>query len=86
MKLDVFTDFDCPIKGPLCRRAVIMFNGQYEKYVVEADEETGLLRRYKQVDGRFEADENHNCVIEALQGKVKIIDPDNVILADVYLK
>lgn len=78
MRLDVLQP------SPLTRRALIVFNGRAcREMVTMADEEAGIIRYYS----RPLATKGDDMFDEELAvGKVKIIDPLLVDLADVYLR
>lgn len=86
MRLNAETDSDDPIKGPLCTRAIIMLDSEFVQNVIVADEENGIVIKYKMLNGKLLADEYGKPIREVLCGVVKIIDAANVVLSDVYLK
>jgi hypothetical protein len=75
-----------PEKAGLCLRAIITLDGVKVDYCIVADDEAGYVER-------FVSDENGNVIAEGdemkterLTGKVRIIDPEALPLAEVYLK
>lgn len=75
-----------PVLGPLCRRAIILFNGHALDRVVEADEEQGYVIVHERwPDGQLKVFGDRLVQLKLI-GKVRIIDPDEVDLAEVYLK
>lgn len=80
-----------PEKAGLCVRAVITLDGVKQERCVEADEEGGFIVVFiDQEDPRFKSEmikQGGECwPVETLYGKVRIIDPEALPLAEVYLK
>lgn len=75
---------------PLVLRAIIIFNGKIFGApltpVIMADEEEGEIWHYRKDESGRLIFRDGEFQIFIQQGRVKIIDPDNVDLASFYLK
>lgn len=76
-----------PDKAGLCVRAVITLDGVKQERCIVADEEEGFIMQHSLNEaGQVYADERGDVATEILYGKVRIIDPEALPLAEVYLK
>ena len=83
MKLDANKDQSDPIKGPLCRRALVLFNGEFIDHVVRLDEEAGTVTVYQKApNGKFLVSRSGSLIEATLTGNVKVIDTANVVSPD----
>jgi hypothetical protein len=52
----------------------VLFNGKLEKFAIEADDESGRVKRYKtNLDGEIVVDENYNPETEVVIGNVRFV-------------
>ena len=76
-----------PDKAGLCVRAVITLDGVKQERCIVADEEEGFIMQHSLDEaGQLFVDERGDVATEILYGKVRIIDPEALPLAEVYLK
>lgn len=73
------------VNAELCRRAIITLDGVKVAFCLEADEEQGYIERIDMENGRPIVYE-HAILTVCEYGKVRIIDPLTIDLAEVYLK
>lgn len=67
MRLDIRHD-----SPELCARAKVFLNGEQIKFCLAADEELGMVRRYKSLNGHLVIENNDAIATELIYGKVEI--------------
>ena len=76
-----------PEKAALCMRAIITLDGKKVERCVMADEEEGFVVQHSlDPSGQLYVDERGEVASEIRYGKVRIIDPDETSLEQVYLR
>lgn len=75
-----------PDKAGLCVHAVIALNGTKVDYCIVADEEGGYVERFATDEDGNVVPEGDSLKTERLYGKVRIIDPEALPLAEGYSK
>lgn len=62
----------------VCNSAIVRLNGLTQKRCVYANEERGIVVRYKEENGKFVINKDKNSVeLEVIKGDVQIIIGDN---------